>query len=60
MSIIDNYDTLFTAQNISAKQDAHNAVKNKYAEVSEGQLQIPWEELKMKVAQTWVVRVRVR
>lgn len=26
MSIIDNYSTLFTAQNISAKQDTHNVM----------------------------------
>lgn len=30
MSVIDNYDTLFTAQNTSAKQDTHNAMKDKY------------------------------
>lgn len=33
MNIIDNYGTLFTDQNISAKQDNHDAVKNIFTEV---------------------------
>lgn len=35
MSIIDNYGTLFTAQNISAKLDNHSAVKSKSTEAWE-------------------------
>lgn len=35
MSVIDNYDTLFTAQNTSAKQDTHNAMKDKYRDIWE-------------------------
>lgn len=35
MSIIVNYGTLFTAQNIPTKQGAHNVMKCKYIETSE-------------------------
>lgn len=32
MSIIDNYSTLLTAQNISAKQNTYNVMKEKYTD----------------------------
>lgn len=41
MSIIDNYSTLLTAQNISAKQNTYNVMKDKYTD--------GWEEWDLRL-----------